>query len=248
MDLLTWIGNASEISTYFPQVKYNYNNYTESPFLHFNEELKTIRPIFVILQSTIGLVTIIASLTTLALFSGSKCTSNANKGSSRKFFIALTMADLQCGIICTISFNVVVKGMRINDPYCMIAVSAVYYSLYVTFFMLVAMTIDRYIAIMYPEQYMRWSTIEMFFITVVLSWFGGGVLGFCVYYTCLASSPHPEVLCLVTIERTNETLTIIIIFLVNIPCTLFILYSFIRIFKVIMRSVSNITICSKKCF
>lgn len=216
----------------------NFTNNTNisSPFIHFNEELERIRPIFIILQSIIGSITIFISIIVLTLF---YCSKYKSKGSSRRFFIALTISDLQCGVICTISFNYVVQGMQINDPYCMKAITAVYYSLYVTFFLLVAMTIDRYFSITHAVAYRRWSTKKMFYLAVAVSWIGAAVMGFCVYYTCLKSSPNPEVLCLVTVERTNDTLTVVAIFMVNVPCTLLFLYAYIMIFKVILKSVSS---------
>lgn len=129
-------------------------NNSSSPFSHFHENLEEYRVTYVVFQLIIDLVTIIGSITVLALFYYTKHKSN---GSFRKYFIALAASDLQCGIICTVSFQYMVQGVRINDPYCKEAFFSVYYSLCVTYALLVAMTIDRYFAIVHPLKYKSMS-------------------------------------------------------------------------------------------
>lgn len=207
-----------------------------SPFAHFTPELAEYRLNYIIIQSIIGSVTILSSLFVLALF---YCTKHKADGSSRKFFIALTIADLQYGVICSIAFLYVIHDVRINDPYCMELIACVYYTLYVTMFLLFTMTIDRYFSIIYPVKHKFWSTKQVAGLAIIGSWIGGVVMGSGVYFTSLDVAPHPHVLCLVTIERTSDTYTIVAIICAKTPCLMLFLYAYVKMFKVIRQSVSE---------
>lgn len=207
-----------------------------SSFIHFNQDLEKYRLVYIIIQSIFSFITIFGSLTVLALFYFTK---HKNDGSFRKFFIALTVSDLQCGIICCTSFNYVAQGVSINDSYCMKAVAFVYYTLYVALFLLFTMTIDRYFAIVHPVKHKRLSSNTITYSAIAASWIGGVVMGVGVFWTCHESSPNPELLCVVPIDRINYIYTMVAIFCANFPCMILFLYAYVKMFKVILESVSH---------
>lgn len=209
-------------------------NSSSLPLIRFNQEFEEYRIVYIILQAITSFVTIFGSSTVLALFYFTK-----HKGVSRKFFIALTVSDLQCGIICCISFNYIAQGVLINDPYCMKAVAIVHYTLCVALFLLFTMTIDRYFAIIYPVKHKCWSSNTITYLGIGGSWIGGIVMGVCYYWTSQKFSPHPEMLCFVILERTNHIYTLVATFCVKTPCMILFLYAYIKMFKVILNSVSH---------
>lgn len=204
-----------------------------NPFEHFNEELKEIQPTFIALQASIGAITIAMSCFVLAIFASTK---QKIEGNSRRFFIALTLADLQSGIICTVSFYHV--DLLITNRYCMIRIAVVYYAMLCTFLLLVSMTIDRYFAIIHAIAYKRYSTPKWFYAALAVSWTAGASCGLGIYFTAYESA-FPGNLCIVSAERTSEVFLKVYIYLIYVPCTLFAIYANIRILKVIWNSVKN---------
>lgn len=211
------------------------DNNNSSPFSHYHKNLEEYRVVYIVLQLIIDLVTVIGSIIVLALLCFTKRKSNS---ASRKYFIALAASDLQCGLICTVAFQFLVQGVRINDRYCKEAFSAVYYSLCVTFFLLIAMTIDRYIAIVHPLTYRAKSRTRITNMAIVAAWMVGTVMGLGGYYTVHDASKHPDVLCFVTTERTNKIFVLIAIFGIHVPCSMVFILANMKIFSVILKSVS----------
>lgn len=208
-----------------------------SLFSNFDEELKNYRLVFIIIQCIISFITILSSSVVITLLYFKKPKSNNDDKSFRKFSIAITVSDLQCGIICGVTFLYVVQGVRINDPYCMESIAVVYYTLYVTLFLLCAMTIDRYFAIIHPVYHHNWPTKKIACIAIFGAWIGGVVMGLGVYLTSRSESPHPEVLCFITVERACDKFTLTVMFLINAPCTFIFLFAYVGISKKIMNVV-----------
>lgn len=205
-----------------------------SPFDRFYYELDDSRLTFIILQSIIGVVTVLGSSIVLALFYKTRKKAD---GSARKYFIALAVSDLQGGVILTTIFLNAATGMRVNDPYCIESIAMMTYSLLVTLFLLVTMTIDRYFAILYPLKHKLYSTNGITNSVIVGDWIAGAVAGICCYVTRNERSPHPGVLCFVTKERVNDYFSAFCLLFIVFPSIVVFLFGYLRMFKVILTSV-----------
>lgn len=210
--------------------------------IEFDDELTEHQTTFIGLQLTIGLITIIGSLLVLTLFHQTKHPSST---ASRKYFIVLPTTDLQTGIICTATQLISATGFRISDLSCVISIALVYYIVFANLFLFVAMTIDRYFAITRPLKYKVWSTSNLTYLIIVICYICGIGIGFLCYYTRKDTSMNPNVLCFVANEVVSDLFCRICICLIVIPCMVIFLYAYVKMFKIIMNSVSD---ANKECF
>lgn len=205
-----------------------------SPFDHFYYELDDLRVTFIILQSIIGGVTVLGSSVVLALFYNTR---KKAEGSARKYFIALAVSDFQGGIFLTTIFLYAATGVRVNDPFCIESIAAMTYSLLVTLFLMVTMTIDRYFAILYPLKHKMYSSNRVTNCVIVGCWISGAIIGSCCYLTQNERSSHPGVLCFVTKERVNDYFSAFCFLFIIFPSIAVFLFAYAKMFKVIRTSV-----------
>lgn len=223
---LTIINNNSSI---------NNNNDTFVIFHQFNTtKLEDVQIFFIVIQLFVGSITVIGSLVVLALYYR---VSNRSGMYSRKYFVALAVADLQEGLLTSSLAIFVSFGVKTNDPYCLESISLALHTIFVTLFLMVGMSIDRYLAIMHPLRYKALITNTITLTTIGISWLGGVLIGFFIYYTGECSQ-HPEILCFVYTERTSLAFSIACIFIVIVPCLLVFLYVYVQVYKVILNAVS----------
>lgn len=209
------------------------NNDTSVVFHQFNTtKLEDVKIFFIAIQLFIGSVTVIGSLVVLALYYRV-----SNRTYSRKYFIALAVADLQEGFITSSLAIFVSFGVKTNDPYCLESISLALHTIFVTLFLMVGMSIDRYLAIIHPLRYKALVTNTITLTTIGISWVGGILIGFFIYYTGECSQ-HPELLCFVYTERTSLTFSIACIFIVIVPCLMVFLYVYVQVYRVILNAVS----------
>lgn len=172
------------------------NNNNNDSFVVLKEfnvtKLEDIQKVFIVIQLFVGSVTVIGSIVILALYYR---VSDRSGMYSRKYFIALAVADLQEGLITSSLAIFVSFGVKTNDPYCLESISVALHTIFVTLFLMVGMSIDRYLAIMHPLRYKSLVTNKITITSIVISWFGGILIGFFIYYTG-EYSQHPETLCL----------------------------------------------------
>lgn len=217
------------------------NNVTLFPVHEFNlTSLDDVQTIFIVVESFVGMITVLGSLVVLALYYR---VSHRSGMYSRKYFVALAIADMQEGLV-TASLAIFVSfGVKANDPYCLESISVALHTIFVTLFLMVGMSIDRYLAIIHPLRYKALITNKITVTAICISWFGGILVGFLIYYTG-ERSQHPEILCFVYTERTSLTFSITCIFLVIIPALLVFIYVYVQVYKVILNAVSKL-LCLK---
>lgn len=215
----------------------NNNNVTLVPFHQFyTTDLEDVQTVFIVIQIFVGSVTVVGSLVILALYYR---VSNRSGMYSRKYFIALAIADLQEGIVTSSLAIFVSFGVKTNDPFCLESIAVALHTIFVTLFLMVGMSLDRYLAIIHPLRYKALITNKITLTAICISWLGGILIGFLIYYTGKRSQ-HPEILCFVYTERTSLTFSIACIFVVIVPCLLVFLYVYIQVYKVILNAVSRV--------
>lgn len=206
------------------------------PLFDFDNDLIKYRPSFIALQLIIGPTTIVGSLIILILFYKSKQCSNT---SSRKYFIGLATADLQTGIIFTRTLLLMATDGKLSDQSCVICITLAYYIGFASLFLLVGMTIDRYFAILHPLKYKMWYGGKSTYFVIFGCYVGGIGIGLLCYITRKDVSGKSNILCFVSSEVVNDTFCFTCICAIVIPCTIIFLYSYVKIFRVIMNSVRN---------
>lgn len=212
-------------------------NLTNTTLPHFQlSYLADVQILFIAIEIFVGSVTIIGSLTVLALYYRVSSRSCIH---SRKYFIALALADLQEGLITSSLAIFVSFGLKVNEPYCLESIALAMHTIFVTLFLMVGMSIDRYLAIIYPLRYKTLVTNTITVCVICVSWCGSILIGFLVYYTGQAESPHPEILCFVYTERTSLTFAVVVIVFVIVPCVCVFLYLYGQMYKVILNAVSS---------
>lgn len=206
-------------------------------FEGFINNLHDIQLTFIVVEVIIGSTTIIGSLVVLALYYREYKKSVSMK-ISHKYFVALTLADLVQGLIVPPLAIYVSIGIRINDRFCLESITLAVTSIFISLFLMVGMSLDRYFAITQPLKYL--SNVSDLFTYVVIagSWIGGIVVGICLYYTANISE-NPQTLCFVHTERTSLVFNIVSVVFLVVPSILLFLFIYSRIYMVILQAVSH---------
>lgn len=212
-------------------------NGSSQVFAEFAANLNQIQLTFIIIEVIIGLSTVIGSGIVLALYYHVYRRPSANKRNSHKYFISLAVADLVQGLISSPLAIFVSFGVRTNDRFCLESIAIAVTTIFISLFLMVGMSLDRYVAITQPLKYVSRVDDRVTFTVITGSWVGGVIVGVCLYYTADVSK-HPETLCFVHTERTSLVFNIITAGFIVLPSILLFLFVYSRIYKVILLAVS----------
>lgn len=118
-----------------------------------NDPLKVtlgqVQIVFISVQIVIGLTTVIGAVVVIGLYG------HEGKGSksSHKHIISLATADLLQGMISSPIQIFLSFGVKINEKMCFEILTLGITSIFTTMFVLISMSIDRYMAILHPLYY-----------------------------------------------------------------------------------------------
>lgn len=205
-------------------------------FDDFINNLHELQLPFIIVEIIIGSTTVIGSSIVLALYYHSYKNS-VNKKTSHKYFVALAISDLLQGLIVPPLAIFVTFGVRVNDPFCLEAMTLGVTIIFISLFLMVGMSVDRYLAITRPLKYLSCVTNRVTYSVIAGSWIGGISVGFALYYTAVVS-PNPEILCFIYTERTSFVFNICSLTILVIPSILLFLFIYSKIYSVILQAVS----------
>lgn len=214
--------------------KFEINNENVTMFGAFTVRLNEIHITYTVIELIIGFTTVIGALTVLMLFYHERKTAKI----SHKYFTAMAIGDLLQGIITPTVCVFFSRGLKVNDKYCFECFLVGCIIVFTSMFLLISMSIDRYIAIMHPIKYKSFVTKAMTYAIITGCFIGGFIVGIIVYLS-EKPSDNPDTLCFVFTERTKLEFNIAIVIFIILPCVLGFLYIYIRIYHVIMDAVSN---------
>lgn len=212
-------------------------NDTSQVFTRFNTNLDEIQLIFVVIEVIIGLTIIIGNAIVLALYC-QEYGNSVGKKNSQKYFISLAVADLVQGLIVAPLAIFVSFGVRTNDRFCLESIATAVTTIFISLFLMVGMSLDRYFAITQPLKYVSGVNDRITHTVIIGSWIGGVTVGVCLYYTADISQ-NPDTLCFVHTERTSLIFNIISAGFIVLPSILLFLFIYSRIYKVILQAVSH---------
>lgn len=217
--------------------------------------LGQVQVVFITVWCLIALSTIIGACIILGLCYHERKLSKI----SHKHIISMATADLLQGLLNApvsifLSFDV-----KINDKMCFEALIMGITAVFLTMFILVSMSIDRYIAIVHPLYYKTnmtgtkanckshrsWSLFKYYRDSLVLgmilsSWCIGAIIGLMVYLSENAAT-DPDALCFVYTERTDKFLIMFVSTFIIAPCNLIFICIYVKIYKVITDSMGQTT-------
>lgn len=221
-------------------------NGTLQVFDGFINHLHEIQLTFIIVEVIIGSTTIIGSSLVLALYYQESKKSSVSKKISHKYFVALTVADLVQGVIVPPLAIFVSFGIRTNDRFCLESMAIAVTTIFISLFLMVGMSFDRYLAITSPLKYIQLSVNGYVTYGVIVgSWIGGVVVGVCLYYTADISQ-NPQTLCFVHTERTSVIFNIFSVMLIIVPSILLFLFIYSRIYMIIRKAIAHDSSSLKK--
>ncbi|XP_063706345.1 adenosine receptor A3-like [Culicoides brevitarsis] len=214
-------------------------NYSSQVFDDFIHNLHDVQLTFIVVEIAIGATTVIGSMIVLALYYHT-FQNSVRKKTSHKYFVALAVSDLCQGLIVAPLAIFVSFGIRTNDPFCLESMSVAVTTIFISLFLMVGMSVDRYLAITQPLKYLRVITNRVTYTVIASSWIGGIIVGVCLYYTA-EISPNPERLCFVYTERTSFVFNICTVILFVIPSILLFLFIYSKLYSVILKALTPST-------
>lgn len=200
----------------------------------FNVVLNDIHIFFLTLEIIIGTVTILGSSVVLALYYHER---KSGKNSHR-YFTAMAIGDLIQGFVTPTICIYFSFGVTVTDPFCFESVIIGVSAVFVSMLLMLAMSIDRYFAIMKPIEYKSRVTKEMTY-GIIFACIVGGLLGGVMTAFGKKEPNNPNALCFVFTEYIEIEYNIVFLGGIVTPCLIIFVYSYIRIYGVILDAVSR---------
>lgn len=203
----------------------------------FNVVLNDLHIFFLTIEIIIGTVTILGSSLVLALYYHER---KSNKNSHR-YFTAMAIGDLVQGFVTPTICIYFSFGITVSDPFCFESVTLGTTVVFFSMLLMLAMSVDRYFAIMKPIVYKSKVTKEITY----------GVIGACVIGGLLAGGitilgrkepTNPNALCFVFSEYMQLEFNVFFLGGIVTPCLIIFVYSYVRIYGVILDAVSRVRI------
>lgn len=200
----------------------------------FNGVLDDLHIFFLTLEIIIASVTILGSGVVLALYYHER---KSDKNSHR-YFTAMAIGDLLQGFVTPSICIYFSFGVTVSDPFCIesviIGVTVVFFSM----LLMLAMSVDRYFAIMKPIVYKSKVTKEITYGVIAACVVGGFVAG---GLTALGQKEpnNPDALCFVFSEYMHLEYNAFFLGGLVTPCLIIFVYSYVRIYGVILDAVSK---------
>ncbi|XP_063706346.1 adenosine receptor A1-like [Culicoides brevitarsis] len=203
-------------------------------FQTFNVTLNDLQIFVLITELIIGVVTVVGSLVVLALFYHER---KSNKNSHR-YFTAMAIGDVVYGLTAPSVVIYFSFGITVSDPYCTTIVVLSCIPIFYTLILMLAMSVDRYFAIMKPIEYKSKITKKITY----------SIIGGCVVFGFLTSGllflglkepTHPDALCFIFSEYVEMGFNIFILSCLVTPCLCIFVYSYVKIYKVILDAMGT---------
>lgn len=200
----------------------------------FNVTLNDLQIIFLILEIIIGTVTVLGSAVVLALYFHQR---KSNKNSYR-YFTAMAIGDLVQGMVTPTVCIYFSFGVTVSDPYCLKAMLIGMVPIYYALMLMLAMSVDRYFAIMKPLTYKTKVTKTITYAVIWTCVFLGFFFSSLLYFGSKEPT-NPNALCFVFSEYVQLGFVSLIFSLLVTPCLVVFVYSYYKIYKVILDAVRN---------
>uniref|UniRef100_A0A336MVC7 CSON005914 protein n=1 Tax=Culicoides sonorensis TaxID=179676 RepID=A0A336MVC7_CULSO len=195
----------------------------------FNVALNDLQICFIAIEIIIGLVTVLGSSIVLALYYHERKSPKI----SYKYFTAMAIGDLIQGFVTPTICIYFSFGVTVSDPFCFESVVIGVTAVFVSMLLMLAMSIDRYFAIMKPMEYKSRVTPEMTY-GIIFACVFGGLAGGAATALSRKEPNNPNALCFVFTEYIKVGFNATFLGAIVTPCLIIFVYSYVKIYKVIL--------------